>query len=649
MNAAAAPSWDAWLRREALTWGFILRTVLAMFLALAIALRLDLPGPGSAAVTVSIVALPQTGMVLEKAVYRFLGTLLGAVVTVALVALFGQHEFMFLGAVALWIGLCTAVSTWFRTFRAYAWLLCGYTTCLIGFPAYNDPGQAFDIAVDRVTIVSLGIACAAVVSAVVFPNRVSVSLEQRIRSAVNDCRAFFQAIQGGATPDEVRRSQLRFSVDLGDLEQARMSGVIEDPLTGLKSPRIVALSRLLMMALSRMQLLHRLQCAAVPIDPSRARVRAWSLQILEHQVQETLTSVENLHRGMHSTQAQVGEFFFSRVGMAADPMQALVAGARAASLFLLSVIFSIWADWPDSFIATLFATVLCCVLAAQPNPVASAWQMCLGVVLSFPAAFVCYTWVLPAATGLPMLYLALLPFLVFGAWLMARPGRALMGSGYFMVVLVTLNITGVMQYDIAEQLNAQVSALVGVLLSVLGLAVLSPADPRWRAERLLGRLLATLRMARHGRLRQLHPRFESDVRELTAQLVAAYPGTGMPARDELVATGVLELGAAIVRLRRAPPPQHAADAQELAACLDDTVTVVLGNDAAGYARLDERIALLQERLPLPTEAQIKARLAAVATGADVTQIATGLDLLRVALDSMAEALLDARPGALHAA
>ena len=647
MSTAAVSPWGAWLRREWLSWAFVLRTVLAMLLALAIALRLDLSAPGSAAVTVSIVALPQTGMVLEKAVYRFVGTLLGAIVTVALVALFGSHEFVFVGAVALWIGVCTAVSTWFRTFRAYAWLLCGYTTCLIGFPAFLDARHAFDIAVDRVTIVSLGIACATVVNAVVFPDPVAATLERRIQRAMQDCRAFFQAIQTGAAPEAVRRSQLRLSVDLGELEQARMSSVLEDPVTGLKSPRIVTLSRQLMLALSRMQLLHRLRHTPVPAEPAFARVRVWSEQLLAHQVQESIDAVEHTHRSLNTPQAEVEEFFFSRVGMAADPLQALVAGLRATLMFLLSVVFCIWAGWTDGFIATLFTTVLSCVLAAQPNPVAAAWQMSLGVLVSFPLALACYAWVLPAASGLAMLFLALLPFLVFGAWLMARPGRALMGSGYFMVFLVTLNINGVMEYDINTMLNTEAASLVGVLLALAGLAVLSPPNPRWRAQRLLVRLLGTLRMARHGRLHQLRPRFESEVRELTAQLVAAYPGQGMPARDETIATGILELGAAIVRLRRAPPPEQATDQRELEGALDDVVTVVTGNDADGYGRLDARLAALQARLPLPSEVQVARRLHAIDAGEDLAQLATGIDLLRVALGGMRDVL--AAEGAAYAA
>ena len=98
MTTAVLP-WKQWVRRTALDWLFVVRTLAGALLALAIALRLDLSSPGSAAVTVAIIALPQTGMVLEKSFYRFLGTLLGAIVTLCLVAVLAQHQYAFIAAV----------------------------------------------------------------------------------------------------------------------------------------------------------------------------------------------------------------------------------------------------------------------------------------------------------------------------------------------------------------------------------------------------------------------------------------------------------------------------------------------------------------------------------------------------------------------
>ena len=63
-----------WLETEGQRWVFVLKTLLAAFLALWIAFRLGFDSPRSAMMTVFIVALPSSGMALEKSIYRLFGT-----------------------------------------------------------------------------------------------------------------------------------------------------------------------------------------------------------------------------------------------------------------------------------------------------------------------------------------------------------------------------------------------------------------------------------------------------------------------------------------------------------------------------------------------------------------------------------------------
>jgi uncharacterized membrane protein YccC len=64
---------------------FASKTFLAFLLALWIALSLDLPEPYWAMGTVYIVAHPLAGAVTSKALYRVLGTMIGAIATLVLV------------------------------------------------------------------------------------------------------------------------------------------------------------------------------------------------------------------------------------------------------------------------------------------------------------------------------------------------------------------------------------------------------------------------------------------------------------------------------------------------------------------------------------------------------------------------------------
>lgn len=70
-------------RPSKLDWIFAIKTFLAGMLALYIAFSLNLAYPIWAVGTVFVIAHPYAGMASSKSMYRVLGTLLGAIVSVA--------------------------------------------------------------------------------------------------------------------------------------------------------------------------------------------------------------------------------------------------------------------------------------------------------------------------------------------------------------------------------------------------------------------------------------------------------------------------------------------------------------------------------------------------------------------------------------
>jgi uncharacterized membrane protein YccC len=159
---------------------FSLKTFAAAMLALYVAFRLDLSQPGWSLTTVYIVSQPFAGMVLAKSLYRVLGTLIGAAVSLVFVALFSNAPELFCLALAIWIGLGTAVSIYLRDApQSYVGMLSGYSAAIIGLPAALAPDTAFDYAVSRCVEIMLGIACGALAHHVVFPQRAGDALRNR--------------------------------------------------------------------------------------------------------------------------------------------------------------------------------------------------------------------------------------------------------------------------------------------------------------------------------------------------------------------------------------------------------------------------------------------------------------------------------------
>src|ERR1700746_3169195 len=101
-----------------LLYGF--RLWASVCLALYVVFWLELDNPFWAGTSAAIVCQPQLGASLRKGWYRVIGSVVGAVVSVVLVACFPDDRGLFLGGMALWGGVCAFIATILRNFASYA-------------------------------------------------------------------------------------------------------------------------------------------------------------------------------------------------------------------------------------------------------------------------------------------------------------------------------------------------------------------------------------------------------------------------------------------------------------------------------------------------------------------------------------------------
>jgi uncharacterized membrane protein YccC len=161
-------------------WLYAVKTFAAAMLALYIAMSMGLDRPYWAMATVYIVSQPLTGALRSKAIFRLIGTVIGAAATVVLVPNLVDAPELLSAALALWVGLCLYVALLDRTPRSYLFMLAGYTAALIGFPAVTTPNAIWNIALARVEEIGLGIICMTVVGTLVFPRALGPLLSERI-------------------------------------------------------------------------------------------------------------------------------------------------------------------------------------------------------------------------------------------------------------------------------------------------------------------------------------------------------------------------------------------------------------------------------------------------------------------------------------
>src|SRR5262245_27513686 len=148
---------------------FGLRLWASVCLALYVAFWLELDNAYWAGTTAAIVCQPHLGASLRKGWFRMIGTVVGAVGIVVLTACFPQERAAFLVGLALWCAAGALVAALLRNFMAYAAALAGYTAALIAndqLGATGGPnGDAFMLAIFRVSEIWIGIVCAGIVLA----------------------------------------------------------------------------------------------------------------------------------------------------------------------------------------------------------------------------------------------------------------------------------------------------------------------------------------------------------------------------------------------------------------------------------------------------------------------------------------------------
>src|SRR5712671_5349497 len=148
---------------------FGLRLWASVCLALYVAFWLERDNAFWAGTTAAIASQPHLGASLRKGWYRMVGTVVGAVAIVVMTACFPQDRGAFLVSLALWGATCALVSTLLRNFAAYAAALAGYTAAIIASDQLGAVGglngDAFMLAVTRVSEIGIGIVSAGVILA----------------------------------------------------------------------------------------------------------------------------------------------------------------------------------------------------------------------------------------------------------------------------------------------------------------------------------------------------------------------------------------------------------------------------------------------------------------------------------------------------
>lgn len=181
--------------------------------------------------------------------------MIGAAVALFLVALCAQERVLFLGGLALWIGLCTFGSQYARNWAAYNFVLSGYTVAIVGIPGALDAGNAFYDATGRVSGISLGIIVAATIGHVVLPTSLVPSLWRAVADAHAGLADYAVALFGAGDTAPLRTKLLTQAIEI---ENLKASAIFEDREVRVRTNALRILDLALINAVGVAHLLRRM-------------------------------------------------------------------------------------------------------------------------------------------------------------------------------------------------------------------------------------------------------------------------------------------------------------------------------------------------------------------------------------------------------
>lgn len=491
---------------------FAVRTASASLIALYIAFRINLDDPRWAAITVWVVAQSSRGMSLSKSQYRILGTALGAVAAIVLIALFAQTPELFLLALAAWIGLCTGLATSLRNFRAYAAVLAGYTAAIIGLDAASAPLHAFDVALARFLNVVVGILAEAMLTAIFAPgtpmrevlehfhdymNRASLYCVRTLRSEPDGAaiqKLFAGALEldtaaeyAAAASIEVRRAigHLRAAV-VAVLTQLAAVQTLREPLTQcpdlqigladeaaalLESDDTDSMSATSRIASLRSRVRHALAleasawrgsgtCRLFVLDRLALLLTAW---------EEVVARTACLDQ-LNPPRSHV-KFAFHR-----DRILAWHNGIRAFAAVIAASVFWIYSAWPSGAAFVTTVGVVCALFSTRANSMSGAIGWLKGAACAALAGILCNFVLLPAVTDFGALA-CIAGFFMIGAGLMMRnPSTASIGGGFALFFWNFTSPGNTARIGDAVFLNSALATLLGIAWATLAFSIVFPAD-----------------------------------------------------------------------------------------------------------------------------------------------------------------------------
>lgn len=487
-----SPAWK--VDREAVL--FSLKCLLAATLGLYVSLRIGLTRPFWVIGTVYLVSQPMSGATLSRGLFRLLGTVGGAVATVLLVPRFANAPLVLSVVLAAWMGLCLYLAMLDRTPRAYAFLLAGYTTSLIGFPAVMVPDDVFTIAITRVQEISIGILAATLVHGLLLPRPVSPRVHARVASVLSDAERWTRDMRAGANETVLAADRTKVAADL--LELHTLS--IHLPFDSVHGVAQVQILRAL-----HDRMLDVLMLSSA-VDESQAQLRAQPAGTAHTTWQELMRAdlcarqaeLDAAHHDCRLLEAQLhaarpdwrrhvpahlarkanGHVLHRdhRIALR-SALGAFVGIALACALWIITA-------WSDGATAVSIIGTACVLFGTTEAPAGHVMRYLIGSTIGVVIGLFYALVIFPGLSDFVGLAMALAPALLVCGSFLSRPPFIMGALGVVLTFPLIAGLGATNATHIAGALNSSVALFVGTAAALCSMSLLQTLDSNRSRARL---------------------------------------------------------------------------------------------------------------------------------------------------------------------
>ena len=547
---------------------------LSAWVAFAIATLVHVQNAYWAAMPVWVVAQASRGVLIERALFRVLGTLLGAAAGFAMLQV-PVHPYGQFALLGLWVALNGGLTHLLRGVHGYGALLAGITAAIVVIPAVLAPGASLDLATARVECTLIGVVVATVITGLATPKSPTQAFFAHIRCLSADAAAYAAEVLRRGAPamgEEKRRilaeiSEVEASSRLilaGSFEGYRRLHEVDSLVVG----SLAVMSAAVALGAKPSECEGQADGWAQHLDRVADQLRAGKIPSPEggpvpkgpqpefERLDSALARILEAHAALGRPLApSTLRPFRRRLAVLAPHREWLQAGRTAVASGVATFLAAAVAHGSGSPLAVQAAMGVCIfslVLGSLALPQHIAPKLLTGVVSGAAVAVLYRVFVQPSLASTPGLLLSMVPFLLLGGLLRAHPRTAIAGVDVNMCFLLASQAGTTIVVSPMEAVEGS-AALAFAACLVAGNYILMPRSLVRQADEAVGvirrDLLRMVEPEPGGALEDWRARGSRQILRLSLHLGRS---KDLGERWPKGILAVLNLGHAIERLREIP-------------------------------------------------------------------------------------------------